>query len=95
MDTVSIPQGWVNALGVALLGLFGWLVRKFITKVDKLAEAQKSFVTRNELKDALAEERAVLMDMHKENLSNFREIRMSTGEIDKKLFELALQKKPA
>lgn len=94
MDTVSVPQGWVNAVGVAVLGLFGWLVRKFIVKVDKLAEAQKDFVTREELTTALAAQGVVLSDMHKENLANFREIRVATGEIDKKLFELALQKKP-
>lgn len=85
MDAVQVPQGWVNALFTALVGLCLWIFRKVDRRVDKIEAA---YVSRAEINALLDKHNARVEQMHTDNTRNFSEIRVQLEGVNTKLFEL-------
>lgn len=85
----TISQGWFNAIGTALIAVCLWVVRMYANKVNRIEQREATYVTRNELEQALRHRDERLDAMHLENTGNFRELRMSLDNINTKLFNLA------
>lgn len=86
MDTVSVPQSWINGLIGMLGSLMFWTYRKLDRKVEKIND---NYMTRKEIEELLAKRDLRVEQMHADNMTNFREQRSELQGINTKLFDLS------
>lgn len=89
-----LPQSWSGYLMGALVGLCLWIVRQFKTDLKELQTASGNFMTRADVVVLVAAAEARQLEQHRENMDNFRELRLQNETMKDQLFKLALQKQP-